>query len=88
MICIQVQYVITHEQERLKGQIFRHLTAQLLPDLYTYIFTVEHANLATMHSNGSLRLRNFKIYTKGINSQMSKLLCLQKIYTHIHSSLS
>lgn len=52
------------------------------------IYLVEHANLATTHSNGSLQLRNFKIYTKGINSQMSKLLCLQKNYTHIHSSLS
>lgn len=38
LICIQVQYVITHEQGRLKGQIFKHLTVQLLPDLYTHSF--------------------------------------------------
>lgn len=53
LIFIQVQYVITHEQERLKGQIFKHLTVQLLPNLYTHSFYSELTNLATMHSTGA-----------------------------------
>lgn len=61
LIFIQVQYVITHEQERLKGQIFKHLTVQLLPSLYIHSFYNEHTNLATMNSAGSLKIWNFNI---------------------------
>lgn len=40
LIFIQVQYVITHEQERLKGQIFEHLTVHCSLICIPTVFTV------------------------------------------------
>lgn len=82
LIFIQVQYVITHEQERLKGQIFKHLTVQLLPNLYTHSYYSEHTNLQLCTQLASC---NFEILTYMLKIQIVRCL---NCYIHLHSSYS